>query len=150
VEQSAVVLVKLSPPVYPSVSRTAHISGEVDVVLAIRQDGSVESAKVVSGPPLLRQAALNSAQQSQFQCTGCSDAVTSYSLAYTFRLVDGGCCVTTDERAIFDQQYGHLPRVIQSQNQVTLIAESGCYCESIRVAKVRAAKCLYLWRCGYR
>jgi Gram-negative bacterial TonB protein C-terminal len=148
--QPGVGLVKSTAPVYPPIAQTAHISGEVDVVLGIRQDGSVESANVVSGPPLLRQAALVSDQQSQFHCTGGSDAVTSYSLAYTFRLVDVGCCATTEELAKIAQDYGQLPHVIQSQNQITLIAESGCYCESIGVTKVRAAKCLYLWRCGIR
>jgi TonB family protein len=148
--QSGVVLVKLFGPVYPPIARVAHISGEVVLALGIRRDGSVESASVVSGPPILRQAALDSAQQSQFECRGCSEPVTSYSLAYTFRLVDVGCCATTEELAKIAHDYGQLPHVIQSQNQITLIAESGCYCESIGIAKVRAAKCLYFWRCGVR
>jgi hypothetical protein len=147
--QAGVALVKLTPPVYPRIARTVSISGEVDLMLGIRRDGSVESANVVSGPPLLQQAALDSAQGSQFQCTGCSEPVTPYSLAYTFRLIDVGCCATTEERAKIVHDYGQLPHVIQSQNQITLIEDSGCFCESFGLRKVRAAKCLYLWRCGY-
>ena len=148
--QSAVVLAKLTPPVYPPIARVAHISGEVVLALGIRRDGSVESANVVSGPPILRQAALDSAQQSQFECRGCGESATSYSLSYTFRLVDVGCCATTEELAKIAHDYGQLPHVIQAQNQITLIAESGCYCDPIGATKVRAAKCLYLWRCGIR
>jgi TonB family protein len=148
--QSGVVLVKLFGPVYPPIARTAGIKGEVVLALGIRRDGSVESANVVSGPLLLRQAALDSAQQSQFECRGCGESATSYSLSYTFRLVDVGCCATKEELAKIARDYGQLPHVMQSQNQITLIAESGCYCESIGITKVRAAKCLYFWRCGVR
>jgi TonB family protein len=148
--QGGVVFVNRLGPVYPPIARVAHISGEVVLALGIRRDGSVESANVVSGPPILRQAALDSAQQSQFECRGCGESATSYSLSYTFRLVDVGCCATTEELAKIAHDYGQLPHVIQAQNQITLIAESGCYCDPIGATKVRAAKCLYLWRCGIR
>jgi TonB family protein len=72
--QSGVVLAKLSRPVYPLLARRTWVSGDVNLLLQIRRDGSVESAVIVGGHPLLQQAALESAQQSQFECRGCAEA----------------------------------------------------------------------------
>jgi hypothetical protein len=42
---------------------------------------------------MLKQAALDrSAQKSMFECRGCSDATTEYSLTYTFGFQDDGGC----------------------------------------------------------
>ena len=46
-----VVLTELSRPSYPPLARQVRISGDVDLMLRIRQDGSIESAVVISGPP---------------------------------------------------------------------------------------------------
>lgn len=141
VPQAGVVIAKLSRPVYPPLAQTAHITGEVDLTLGIRRDGTIESAVVVKGPPLLQQSALASAQQSQFECRGCGEAVTSYSLTYTFQLVDKGACTTTDTLST---------EVIQSQNHVTVVAPVVWICDPPSFRKVRSAKCLYLWRCSSR
>jgi len=148
--QTGVVIVKLSEPVYPTVSRLAHITGEIDLILGIGRDGKVESAVVVSGPPLLRNVALKSAQESLFECRGCSDAVTPYSLIYTFQLNDVGCCTETNSSSGETQRDPH--QVMQSQNHITVIDDVACICDpaGVTVAKVRSAKCLYLWKCGVR
>ena len=52
--EQQVVLSKLSSPVYPPLARVARISGDVNLALRIRRDGSIESAEVVSGHPLLQ------------------------------------------------------------------------------------------------
>lgn len=52
-QKGEVILTKLGPVVYPQIARAAHIAGDVQVELEIRQDGTVESANAVSGPPLL-------------------------------------------------------------------------------------------------
>ena len=97
--QTAAVLTKLLPPIYPPLSRQAHIMGDVKIALRIRQDGSVESAEVISGHPRLIQAALESAQRSTFECRDCSDQGTSSSLIYTFGFRDdGGCADVVEER----------------------------------------------------
>src|SRR6266849_252685 len=70
-------LAKLHPPTFPPLANQARIAGDVELELGIRQDGSVESATVVSGHPLLAQAAMESAKLSQFQCYGCAHSVTS-------------------------------------------------------------------------
>lgn len=134
--QQRVFLSKLSPPIYPPLARVARVAGDVDLTLSIRQNGSIESARVVSGHPLLKQAALDSAMKSDFECHDCNEAVATYSLVYTFGL-------TTAESDT---------GVIQSQNHITILAEPVCICDPRAELnfKVRSAKCLYLWRCSLR
>jgi TonB family protein len=117
--ESGVVLTKLSPPVYPPLARQARITGDVKIQIGIRRDGSVASADVISGPSMLKQAALESAQKSTFECegwssgvfvVGCRDAVAPFTLIYTFGIRDDGL---------------------------------GC-----SITRSRAKRCLYLWACG--
>lgn len=68
--QSEVALTRLSPVIFPPLARMANIVGEVKVQVEVRTDGSVASAELVSGHPMLKQAALESAQKSQFECGG--------------------------------------------------------------------------------
>src|SRR5208282_6382309 len=88
--QDGVVLAKLSEPIYPPLALQARIAGDVDLILTLRRDGTVESAVVVSGHPMLKQAALDSAQRSQFECGGCGGVVTSYELKYRFQITSRG------------------------------------------------------------
>ena len=50
-------LLKSVPPVYPSMARTNHISGDVTLDALIDANGNITELKVISGPPILRQAA---------------------------------------------------------------------------------------------
>jgi TonB family protein len=98
VQPAGVVLTVLSRPTYPPLARQARISGDVDLMLRIRQDGSVESAVVVSGHPLLAQTAIDSAQHSRFECRKCSETLTSLRLVYTFQLIEPKtCCAATED-----------------------------------------------------
>ena len=147
--QGVVVLTKLSDPVYPAIPRTAHITGDVELMLEVRQDGSIESVVVVSGPPLLQKAALISAQQSQFECHGCSAQPTWYRLVYTFQLLDSGCCAEEDSKTADIGPPRTYPQITQSQNRVTVVDQVLCICDPAgHIGKVRSLKCLYLWRCA--
>lgn len=144
-----VVLSKLSSPLYPPMARQARVTGDVHLILGIGRNGSIESAVVVSGHPMLQKVALQSAQQSQFECRGCSEPVTSYAMFYTFEIV-GKCCIATDASDSIKQEAPSLG-VTQWQNHVTVVAEPACLCGAdvgIVPRKVRSAKCLYLWRCS--
>ncbi len=88
--QTGVVLVKLSPPLYPPLARQARISGDVKVYVHVRKDGAVESTELSSGHPMLAPTALESARKSQFECRGCGDEVASYPMTYTFGFLDDG------------------------------------------------------------
>lgn len=151
--QADVVLTKLSQPFYPPLARQARITGDVELTIEVREDGSVQSAIVVSGHPLLKQAALDSARQSQFKCLKCSAATTPLRLVYTFQLAGTeSCCTATESSTKNDQPDQVTPRVIQSGNHVTLVDRPACICDPVATVtgkKVRSAKCLYLWRCGF-
>ena len=140
--QSEVVLTRLSPVIFPPLARMANIVGEVKIRVGIRKDGSVASAELVSGHPMLKQAALESAQMSQFECRGCSEAVTPYLLTYTFEIKDDGSCCDAQSR---------VPEVTQSQAHITIVSAQICICDpaSTTTKKVRSAKCFYRWKCGF-
>ena len=51
------LLIQKTAPVYPPIARSAHVSGTVVLQAMISKSGAVENVRVVSGPPMLRQAA---------------------------------------------------------------------------------------------
>ena len=60
-------LLKSVQPVYPQMARTQHVSGNVQIDALIDADGNVSAMKVLSGPALLREAALQSLKQWKYQ-----------------------------------------------------------------------------------
>src|SRR6266852_3765799 len=70
---NGVVLAKLYSPVYPPIARTARVTGEVTIQVRVRRDGSIFSTEVIKGHPLLKGAALESAQKSTFACRDCKE-----------------------------------------------------------------------------
>jgi protein TonB len=54
-------------PVYPPIAKQAKASGTVKVRVLVGEDGSVISAKAVSGHKLLRQAAIDAAMLAKFE-----------------------------------------------------------------------------------
>jgi protein TonB len=50
-------------PVYPQIAKSARISGTVELSATISEDGHILELKVVSGHPLLRQAAIDAVKQ---------------------------------------------------------------------------------------
>jgi TonB family protein len=140
--RTAVVLTKLAQPVYPRLALQARIQGEVLITVGVRRDGSVESVSLASGHPILARAALQSAQDSEYECRRCSEAVTSYPLVYTFQL-----------EVPAPGQSQAMP-VSQLGNHVTVTDESPAIdaysADPPSTFFRRSAKCLYLWKCGLR
>ena len=133
-------LVKLFPLAYPPLARQTRLDGEVDVVVKVTQDGTVQSATLVSGHPLLAPVALESARQSTFSCRGCGDVGSSVHLTFTFQLAHGNCCAPDSSE---------FPRLFTSANHVTVIDQATCICDpATAIIHVRSIKCLYLWKCG--
>ena len=54
-------------PVYPSLAKSQHVSGDVKVDALIDANGKVTTMKVVSGPTLLHQAAMDALRQWKYQ-----------------------------------------------------------------------------------
>ena len=56
------LLVHKTQPTYPPIAKAARVSGTVLLQGTISKTGSLETLRVVSGPPMLRQAALEAVQ----------------------------------------------------------------------------------------
>jgi protein TonB len=60
--QQANLITKV-PPVYPPLAKAAHVEGTVRFEVTIGREGAVQNMQLLSGPPLLVQAALEGVQQ---------------------------------------------------------------------------------------
>ena len=60
-------LVSYHPPIYPMMAKESHVQGDVVVDTEIDKEGHVIHMKVVSGPMLLRQAALDALQSWRYE-----------------------------------------------------------------------------------
>lgn len=61
------LLLQSVKPVYPAQAQQAHVQGTVVLSAVIGKDGSVESVKVVSGHPLLTQAAVDAVRRWRYK-----------------------------------------------------------------------------------
>ena len=144
-----VVLVSLSKPAFSQMARIANVEGEVMVNVTVRQDGNAE-ATVMKGHPLLIKAALDSANESRFECRGCSGPLT-YQLVYTFkRTSESNCCDGMGASVKVEQGQQSYDEQGRPQTRVTISAEKVCLCDPGFTVKVRSLKCLYLWKCSAR
>jgi protein TonB len=66
---TAAMLVNRVQPVYPPLARQTRISGTVRLHAIIGKDGSVQQLEVLSGHPLLVQAALDAVRQWRYRPT---------------------------------------------------------------------------------
>lgn len=126
-----VVLSKLFPPIYPFVARQARIFGDVHLRISIHSDGSINSVAVIDGHPLLRQAALDSARQSHFECKDCGGSDLGRTLTYSFELPseeekpsDPHCC--SQEQVPPDK--APTARVSRSDDRIRITAPATCIC----------------------
>src|SRR5579863_722739 len=124
---------------YPPLARQARIMGDVAIRIAIRHDGSVISAEVVSGHPMLQAAALESAQKSSFRCwPECAEG-TTFVFVYTFGMrLDGPCCCASGERlrspkclylwkcGAWRSLPGPPPALGASPNRAIILADAAC------------------------
>ena len=60
-------LVTSVSPIYPSLAKSQHVAGDVKVDALIDANGKVTTMKVVSGPTLLHQAAMDALRQWKYQ-----------------------------------------------------------------------------------
>lgn len=65
----AAKLVHAVTPVYPQIAELAHVSGTVVLHVIVAADGTVRQITYISGPPLLRQAAMRAVEQWRFEPT---------------------------------------------------------------------------------
>jgi Gram-negative bacterial TonB protein C-terminal len=140
-----VVLIDLSTPTYPPTARLAHITGDETVLVMVRPDGTVESAVVESsGPALLvmRQAAVDSASKSNFQCRNCKETM-AYRIVYAFKLAESADPCNTQTMPPRVEHHPEGP----AQSHVNIEVEQIWTCDPV-TKRVRSLKCFYLWKCG--
>jgi len=141
---------RLAAPTYPQIAKTARIWGVVKLDIAVGKDGRLESASVVSGHPMLTEAALESVRKTLFVCTDCTAPLTRSALTYRFELGDVIYCSEID--SVGAAQYEKLaPQITYDESTVTVRDRPIGTCDPAAKAiryRVRSAKCLYLWRCG--
>jgi bla regulator protein blaR1 len=73
----------LIPPKYPEIAKAARVSGDVKIAMVISPKGTVEAAHVVSGDPMLRQAALDSVIQYKFSPFADQPVTTATTITFT-------------------------------------------------------------------
>jgi periplasmic protein TonB len=62
-------LIKQPKPVYPPLAKAARVQGTVKFQATISKDGTIQNLQLLSGPPLLVQAAMQAVQQWQYKPT---------------------------------------------------------------------------------
>jgi TonB family protein len=150
-ESGNAAVVALSSPIYPPSARVANIWGDVKVTVTIRPDGTVEGVTLVSGHPMLIEAALDSARQTRFECRGCATATASYQMLYTFKMVEGpDCCRARTVAPKIEQQSQPNTSFEGWQTHVIITAEKSCVCDpAVTITRrIRSRRCLYLWKCS--
>jgi TonB family protein len=60
-------LISSVPPVYPQLAKNQHVSGDVMIDALIDVHGNVSTMKVISGPAMLQQAAMDALRQWKYQ-----------------------------------------------------------------------------------
>lgn len=76
------------PPVYPQIARKQRVSGDVTIDASIDASGRVSATRVISGPSLLHQAAIDAVKQWKYQAATLNGQATAMHLTVTvqFRL----------------------------------------------------------------
>jgi TonB family protein len=89
-EEIASQLFTWVPPTYPSNAQAAKVEGKVVAEIEIGPNGLVRSAKAISGPPLLRQAAVDAIKQWRYRSfhQGASSIAVIGNVEVSFSLHD--------------------------------------------------------------
>ncbi len=77
-----------SAPIYPAMARQAHVEGQVTIEAVIDTNGKLTNMTVISGPPLLQQAAIDSLRTWKYQPGYLNEkpVSTKTSITVNFRL----------------------------------------------------------------
>lgn len=79
--------ISLPRPPYPQIARAAHASGTVTVQVLIDENGTVVSARAISGHPLLQAVAVQAARQARFSPTKLSGQPVKVTGVITYNFV---------------------------------------------------------------
>jgi TonB family protein len=124
---------------YPSIAQSAGVRGTVSVRVGVRPDGSVAETTLVKGKdlPILNDAAKDAASGATFECRGCTEPSTPHVIVFVFLLGDDKLPTTWKQTS-------------DGSSEVTVVDEAPIYYGGPPPKMPRAARCLWLWRCGYQ
>ncbi|HSA92534.1 MAG TPA: energy transducer TonB [Terriglobales bacterium] len=74
-------------PIYPHLARVARVEGTVVLHAIITRDGAIESLRVISGHPMLQQAAVEAVQQWRYRPFFLGDAPVEVETQITVNFV---------------------------------------------------------------
>jgi periplasmic protein TonB len=60
-------LIQKTQPVYPPIAKAARVSGTVVIQATISKSGTIENLKVISGPAMLQQSALDAVRSWRYR-----------------------------------------------------------------------------------
>jgi protein TonB len=61
------MLIQKTQPVYPPIAKAARVSGTVVIQATISKSGTIENLKVISGPAMLQQSALDAVRSWRYR-----------------------------------------------------------------------------------
>jgi hypothetical protein len=126
---------------YPEIAVSARMRGTVKVSVGVRPDGSVSETTLLDDVPLLSAAAIKAASGATFECRQCTEPATPHTIAFVFSFMDA---LDSPPPPVVWKQTG------DASSEVTILGRSYLcdHCPSGKPSRVRAAWCLWLWRCG--
>jgi protein TonB len=71
-------------PSYPKAAKKAHVSGAVIMKVIVNEQGDVESAEVVSGPDMLRDAATEAVKKWRYRPFALNGHTVKVTTSITF------------------------------------------------------------------
>ena len=142
-QQTTLPVVALSriEVVYPPIAESARVVGTVNVRVGVRPDGTVSETTLLRDVPLLSEAAVKAASGATFECRQCTEPVTPHTISFVFSLLD-----TQDSPPppVWKQTGA-------ASTEVTIFGNTPLcdHCGPRTLYRVRAARCLWLWRCSW-
>jgi len=77
-------------PVYPAIARAAHVQGAVILHAIISKQGTIESLQIISGPPMLANAARDAVQRWRYKPYLLNGEPTEVETSITVNFTFGG------------------------------------------------------------
>jgi TonB family protein len=125
---------------YPVIAQYARVSGTVNVRVGVRPDGTVSETTLLRDVPLLSEAAVKAVSGATFECRQCTEPGTPHTISFVFSLLG-----TQDSPPppVWKQTGA-------ASTEVTIFGNAPLcdHCGPLTWYRVRAARCLWLWRCG--
>lgn len=114
-------------PVYPAIAKAAQVSGDVVLQVEIGTDGKVSKTVILSGPPMLKQAAVDAVAKWTFKPYERDGQVMPVTATVTvkFRLAEP---VDENDRAIAKEYFPLFQRCSQMVTQRSDVAETARVC----------------------